>query len=152
LIKDFLSDNLYRDTGRRFRLVPASDLYMGDFLVKAPDLVLLPEDEVECSVDFVKTSGNTPFGDHSMNGILLSGRPPLEDLKSPRVVDVATTILSLLGFVSPDWLDGESLIEPIPALPNRRPISGRIQKIGFRAFTDMEEEAIKKRLRQFGYS
>jgi predicted AlkP superfamily phosphohydrolase/phosphomutase len=152
LVKDFLSDNLYRDTGRRFRLVPASDLYMGDFLVKGPDLVLLPEDEVECSADFVKTSGNTPFGDHSMNGILLSGRPPLEDRRSPRVVDVATTILSLLGFVSPDWLDGEALIEPIPGLPNRRPISGRIQRIGFHAFTDMEEEAIKKRLKQLGYS
>jgi hypothetical protein len=95
-----------------------------------------------------------------MNGILmLGGEPFLEDtqIENARIIDVAPTILYLMGVPIPNDMDGKVLHEAmVPSSFEDRPIqyeeastSTSVEDID--VYSDEETEDVRDRLRGLGY-
>jgi predicted AlkP superfamily phosphohydrolase/phosphomutase len=95
------------------RVMDREELYTGDALAAAPDLVLDMEDGYDAKGPFGKADvvfkGGALVGMHTTPDALLSisgVTPP----RRPHIVDVAPTILDRLGVAVPDHMDGRSLL------------------------------------------
>lgn len=117
------------------RVLPGADLYRGPAAAEAPDLVLAFLDGYQ--VGRATMLGGVPLqiladnrrrwsGDHAasdpsdVQGLIATNldTPP----KAPRLVDVAPTVLALLGLPAPPDLEGRSWVELRPR--RRAPTSG----------------------------
>lgn len=97
------------------------ELYHGDRLETAPDLILVTRDcykggvGVETLVEQVPREVLSKLsGVHRMDGIILAQGPHLRHnttIEGARIVDVAPTILHLLGLAIPEDMDGKPLTE-----------------------------------------
>lgn len=102
------------DTGENMvsSIYRKDDIFKGDFRERAPDLVLCPVAGYGFSGAMNKTelTGNSPFSgapSHTNAFFYMKGAKHIHT--RPRLVDVAPTILELLGEPQPDHLDGEAV-------------------------------------------
>ena len=142
------------------------ELYDGPYLDEAPDIVILPRDleyQAAGTSAFMHNGvlglprGNS--GGHRMEGIWLLKGPGIQSglrVEGARIVDLAPTLLHLLGLSVPRDMDGLVLQEVFEAgsrllRPERREgtaWTGRADEGGYSA---REEEEITRRLADLGY-
>ena len=101
-----------------------------------------------------------PTGDHRMEGVLIASGPPFLTGSVPSgatLLDIAPTILHLLGVPVPSDMDGRVLTEildplvmPRPASEVSPPPSNGDDPVGV-AYTEEEDAAVQQRLADLGY-
>lgn len=135
------------------RVMTGSQIYQGEFIGLAPDLVIAPIDGAEYLTDvFVPDNVVTPLGDHSMDGIFLTNRLLSDVVEDFRVWDVAATIVSLMGFEIPVEFDGKCVVKtqkyeimkPLSLQPSKRNPKDS-------SYSKEEGDDIERRLKQLGY-
>jgi len=134
-------------------------LYSGPFAGRGPDLV------IEYANHFIFDAApraDNPFteGGHTLQGILLAAGP---DVRAARIagaslVDVAPTVLHLLGQPVPPDMDGRVLVEAFdPDYFARRPVVIGEQEARYEhapggdGYTAEEEAEVLEQLRKLGY-
>lgn len=144
-------------------------LYHGQYLDQAPDLIIEWVDygywgrgRYDSDAPLFKTSNTMEFttlplsGAHRPEGILIMYGPNIQPgpIHGARLLDIAPTILELLGLPSPPYMDGISLTTCIhPKLVER---SGQLSdtidtETKEFEYLDKDAETIAKRLRSLGY-
>lgn len=136
-------------------------VYKGDRLEAAPELLIVPRDDINIKTDpfsrsVLSTSGNFPKANHGSNGIFFAVGP---DIKRSRALDVslediAPTSLTLMGIRPPDDLDGH-VVQEIMAAPHP-PQSLRVADVRrddrTYAFSEKEEKQVMDNLKRLGYT
>lgn len=138
-------------------------LFYGEKLKDAPDILfVLNEFEVgmdpHIGHDSLLVSDESFSGIHRMNGIFIASGPEIKENEKieAEIVDIAPTILHIMGVAIPDDMDGKVLRNMFKENSNlfkkkvtyqrvRRRESKRVQ------MSDEDREAIMERLRQLGY-
>lgn len=149
-------------------------VYTGDYVLHAPDLLVVPAGDyfVRNTLDHYQRSAAYPagkYGDrsiwhtgkHTPDGVFIAWGPQINrgtEIQDARIVDVAPTILYLLGQPILWEMDGrvlEGAIDPghlahspvCLADAETREIAGPSQKL----YSEAEEREIEERLRGLGY-
>ena len=172
-VRDAIIERLYtlRDPETGEQVVEAvyrrEEIYSGDQVERAPDIVFLPRrleyfgfGEYEFgSHRIVEAMKRGISGTHRMNGVVLAYgaavRPGVA-LANAHIVDLAPTILHLLGVPVPAHVDGRVLEEIFsPAFrpaPAPEP-AGQWQHVtnGAAGLTEAEKQILAERLRNLGY-
>lgn len=149
------------------RAIRREEAWHGARLDEAPDLVLLPHDDADIFYglsDFGSSriwDGTYRYsGMHRDNGMFVAAGPSVRRgvaAASPQIVDVAPTVLHLLGCEVPVDMDGRVLEEVLdPALLRDRPVRrGGSSDGGERGpaheYSEREEAEVLQRLRDLGY-
>jgi predicted AlkP superfamily phosphohydrolase/phosphomutase len=122
-LKAGLMEILHPETGQPLleRVCEREELYHGPYAHLAPDLTVVLNDWRYRTIglhDFtthkVISPAFGPTGDHRMEGILIAAGPAFRAGASPRqadLLDIAPTVLHLLGVSVPDDMDGRVLTE-----------------------------------------
>lgn len=153
------------------------EIYWGPFAEHAPDLIIpwwddptliighssrlrTPRRVVEYDTE-AKVSSGQWTGTHSLNGLLVMCGPPFESnkkLSEAHIIDIAPTILYLLGVPIPTDMDGSILFDAIrDDVKKRTRVSKRkggesaVTSGSERTYTDEEAETIRARLKSLGY-
>ncbi len=141
------------------------NLYTGPHVETAPDISFLPADmrykpmgtlDLTSNKFITDVYGNS--GDHRMNGLYIAAGPnikPSTRLSHARIIDVAPTMLYLMGHPIPEDMDGEVLTEMITneylrANPIRATQAVDKQKVDVE-FSDEDSEEVSSRLKSLGY-
>jgi predicted AlkP superfamily phosphohydrolase/phosphomutase len=146
--------------------VKREDVYAGPFVSEAPDVLLVPNGDA--LVSFVNGQPNAEWlkpapakaGVHLMEGIFSIAGPGVRtdrQIARASIVDIAPTVLALLGLPVPDYMDGRALTEAFidsldvktqsseadhdPSTSQRRD----------QVFSEDEQAVIEERLRNLGY-
>ena len=150
------------------------ELYSGPHAELAPDLTVVLKDWRYRTIglhDFtthrVISPAFGPTGDHRMEGILIAAGPAIRtaaEVHDPMLLDIAPTVLHLLGIPVPPGLDGRVLTElltpqyavpaSVPALStalSATPINGNANGLGESHYTPDEHAEIQERLSDLGY-
>jgi predicted AlkP superfamily phosphohydrolase/phosphomutase len=149
------------------------ELYHGPHAGLSPDLTVVLTDWRYRTIGLHDFTTNTlitpsfgPTGDHRLEGILIAAGPAFQAgarLRDAALLDVAPTVLHLLGVPVPDDMDGRVLTElfnprsPLPpAMPAPEPAFATAQAHGASSvstspYSDLEDAAIKRRLADLGY-
>jgi predicted AlkP superfamily phosphohydrolase/phosphomutase len=161
------------ETGRAVfeRIYKREEVYEGEYLGEAPDLLLVPRGYAySMGRDLLDDNGASLVasirhhrgisGIHTMKGILfLHGRPFKRNcqLYRAKIIDLAPTILYLMGLPVPDDMDGRPLTDAFcEAFVRERPVryskgGGIGQRQYESVYTPGEAHAIEARLRGLGY-
>ncbi len=141
-------------------------LYGADSVGRAPDVLFLPLEEGYLPTNLFDFIDNRPAvpnrvwpGNHRMDGVLIAHGPGVRAglrLDGAEIVDVAPTLLHLLGCAVASDMDGRPLTELVEAGSAReRPVQAcepAQPYLGGRAdLTDAERDEIIARLRSLGY-
>lgn len=167
-----LADLRDPETGDRVveQIFPREEVYHGANLDRAPDILFLPRNLEYFGFGEYEFGSNRIIepvvrgisGTHRMNGILLMAGDPVsvdQEIRGANIVDLAPTILHLMGIAVPREMDGQVLsqalngdIHPIAAQPavRERPPDGP-PPAGGDGFNSDEEMAVLERLRNLGY-
>ncbi len=147
------------------RIWRKEDIYFGPQTPLAPEIVAIPDPPYKTFPDYefglnklvIEAYGWS--GTHAINGIFLGAGPGVKEgfkLNNPRIIDVAPTILYLLGLPIPEDMDGKVLTEMIEDdILNKKPIT--VQAISTETIqqdyelTETDEEDLKKTLKGLGY-
>jgi len=143
------------------------EIYSGPHLEDAPDICFLPRDMKYVAL------GNTDFdsnqfivdafgvsGGHRMNGILMARGEGIRTgtkVEGAKIVDVAPTMLYLLGLKVPKDMDGRVLLDVFtPAFVEQNPLHVKEvpltpPSVDETVFSPEEEAEIEQRLRDLGY-
>jgi predicted AlkP superfamily phosphohydrolase/phosphomutase len=136
-------------------------VYKGDRLDSAPELLIVPRDDINIKTDPFKSgilsrSGNFPKANHSSNGIFFALGP---DVKRSRALDVSLedvtpTSLTLMGIRPPDWMDGHAIQEIMasPHPPQTLRVADVKRDDRSYAFSEKEEKAVMDNLKRLGYT
>jgi len=139
---------------------PRSQVYSGDKLDQAPELLVVPRDDVTIrsdpfSSELVSIKGDFPRGNHSSLGIFFAGGPNIRK-SGPldiRLEDVAPTALSLMGIKPPNDMDGrapnELLMETL-SVGSLKLIANSPER-NYK-FSEAEEKMVMENLRRLGYT
>jgi len=147
----------------RFKVSRRDEVYQGEMVERAPDLIIEPLEEGDYFfglVDFASHRVAEPAyrvsGAHHPEGMYLWLGPGVKaghEGPDYHLEDLAPTLLRLLGFRPPDFIEGrpmagcfEGLAEPEEDLPGYRP-APRPE----RGRSQAEKEMIERRLRELGY-
>jgi len=148
----------------------AEDLYWGENIKYAPD-ILLVIDNHRCNIQTNKSHGpifsssipiKNKSGSHRKEGIFICSGPTVKQSKHisrAKLLDIAPTVLYLFGFEYPSSMDGRILEEIFKELPNERKQLELLEEskdarepLGKgEQITKVEEQEIRKRLRDLGY-
>lgn len=183
-LRDFIVEKLYelRDpqTGERIveTVFKREQLYTGKHTVFAPDILFIQNprrysytyrrSHTSRDDSFIKTFSPDelkddlrPNADHRRNGILImSGKGVRKDYRmhGSEIIDVAPSILYLMGLPIPEDMDGKILTDAIEdSFIARHPVcyteasqEGPVSERG-PAYSSAEEEKVKETLRGLGY-
>lgn len=145
------------------RVLTKDEAFVGPASADAPDLVLM------CKAGFITEYGlkkkfvvgpaqGTRFnGYHVLRGMLVAAGPDLRkgtEVEGSRILDIAPTILHLLGLPVPPEMDGTVLRDAIePAALEARPVRVEPVDTAFRPRErgDVDRESIERSLRDLGY-
>jgi len=148
------------------------ELYEGPHAALAPDLTVVLTDWRYRTIGLHDFTTNRvispafgPTGDHRLEGILIASGPAFRSGAQPRdavLLDVAPTVLHLLGIPVPDDVDGRvltELLEPAPPVTSRVPVltpafataNGSPSLPINSHYTAEEDAAIRQRLVDLGY-
>jgi predicted AlkP superfamily phosphohydrolase/phosphomutase len=155
-------------TGERAieRVYKKEEIYWGESLEQTPDLLLMPkgfshvafgESEFGSNLVFGPTLGHT--GHHRMNGMLILHGPQVKPrfvVERANIVDLAPTILYLLGCPIPKDMDGRVLSEAFQddflqahAISYSEPSLVEGERGG--GYSEAEEAEVRERLKGLGY-
>jgi predicted AlkP superfamily phosphohydrolase/phosphomutase len=132
----------------------------------APDVLFLPLEAGYLPTNLFDFLGNRPVtksrvwpGNHRMDGVLIAHGPAVRSgqaLQGARIIDVAPTLLHLLGCPVPSDMDGRPLTEMLRTDPDREhpvrtcePVAPSLAEQA--DLTDAERDEIMARLRSLGY-
>jgi predicted AlkP superfamily phosphohydrolase/phosphomutase len=148
------------------RVYERDELYHGPQAHLAPDLTVVPRDWRYRTIGLHDFTTNRlispafgPTGDHRMEGVLIASGPAIRAGASPEganLLDIAPTILHLLGIPAPSDMDGRVLSEILdpslaPSEASATPSgSGEGSEVPS-AYTEEEDAAIQQRLADLGY-
>lgn len=156
-------------TGKPFieRVIKKDEIYSGQHFDDAPDLIALSR-----NLEYV-SFGTTDFGSnrvtgkifgmtgyHRMNGIFVINGPDVKPggrIGDAAIVDLAPTILHMLGVPVPASMDGRVLRELFErdafgcANGSGVPVAVPAGDSAENAYTDEEEAQVQERLRELGY-
>jgi predicted AlkP superfamily phosphohydrolase/phosphomutase len=145
------------------------DLYQGDALDIAPDLVVHPHDEYSVSASVkpnepiltpTEVGRELHVGTHDLPGVFAVHGADVRSAHTMEasIIDLAPTILAVLGLAIPEYMDGRVLreafsvdlsgaqrIEPAPS------DSASYAPTSDEGYTEEEEEAMKAVLKNLGY-
>jgi predicted AlkP superfamily phosphohydrolase/phosphomutase len=142
------------------------EVFSGPMLPELPDLIVRPHWGYLVQTRFKGTRLFEPMpksvtGLHRMDGIhILTGGDFVarEERDRASILDLAPTILHLLGVPVPEWMDGRILVEtmdPSHQMPSERAASDRETAPDLQtsagAYTPEEESEVIDRLRELGY-
>lgn len=105
------------ETGERIieKVFKSEEIYSGNLMDKAPDLVLLPKKGYSLGLDAgnVLEKPHTKKADHDLNGIFLAYGPEIKrnNKVNAKVYDIAPTILHIFDLPVPESMDGKVLKE-----------------------------------------
>jgi len=157
------------------RILRRDEIFYGPYKNEAADLILdwwetshfstspsFPEDTLEPAVEIRERRPSTKSewgGTHRRDGILLAHGEPFKkgtEIHGARLIDMAPTILHLLGQPVPDDMDGRVLEELFePAFIRRNPVkvcdSDRFDGRRATDYTDEEAAVVEERLKALGY-
>ncbi|RME43072.1 MAG: hypothetical protein D6796_13550 [Caldilineae bacterium] len=137
----------------------AQDIYTGPYAAEAPDLIV----EYNNVYDPHRTQyrgklNNSLEGNHVMEGIFIAQGPHILPVELPpqEIVDLAPTILHLLGHPVPEDMDGRVLTSILrPDFLARHPIRygepAVTDEINEQAYNEEEAEQVRQQLRALGY-
>lgn len=141
------------------RLIKAEDCFHGQYAGEGPDLILDCHDGYAHSRSLGRLMFRWTYcqGVHSLNGIIAGLGPHFRrntEVPLISILDVAPTVLSLLGVPSPEGTDGriaeELLVGPM-ATPSGPPTPPPERREEPGTYSEEEEELVRKRLRGLGY-
>jgi predicted AlkP superfamily phosphohydrolase/phosphomutase len=138
------------------------DIYWGHYVDRAPDIIFVPDYEYILSDrvrDHIFKRRRDGRGVHRREGILIIHGPNIkkgEKVDGAHIVDIAPSILYLLGIPIPKGFDGKVLKEIFePHILDTYPIKFEDIPLELESnqfmMTEEEEEEIRKRLRGLGY-
>jgi predicted AlkP superfamily phosphohydrolase/phosphomutase len=157
------------------RILRREEIYHGPYANEAPDLILdwwetshfstshsFPEDMLKPAVEIRERRPSTRAewgGTHRRDGILIAYGAPFKkgvEIRGARLIDMAPTILHLMGQLVPEDMDGRVLEELFePAFIARNPVQiggGEGLKGGQGAqYSDEEAAIVEERLKALGY-
>ncbi len=158
------------------RVLRKEDAYAGPYLHLAPDLLLAwwegdgfstrrsdPGGLDAAPVTAAPAAGGDPSewsGTHRLHGILAARGPGLRRgarVAGARIMDLAPTVLFLMGEPIPDDMDGRVLTELFDArAPDARPVRYRpaaadVEGDGAGTYSSEEAETVRRRLQELGY-
>ncbi|MDP6619628.1 MAG: alkaline phosphatase family protein [Nitrospinota bacterium] len=154
--------------GRLFgRVIRGEEAYHGPHLDRAPDLLLIPQDfrnQVLGASDFVSNRFVEPAlgmsGDHRMEGLVMMKGPGCRRgrrVEGARIIDLAPTLLSVMGVPVPGDMDGRVLTEAFEDAFAPASVSGpavfskRGEGPTEDGYSDSEAREVSERLRSLGY-
>jgi predicted AlkP superfamily phosphohydrolase/phosphomutase len=142
------------------------EIYDGEQLELAPDIVFLPRrleyfgfGEYEFgSHKIIEAMKRGISGTHRMNGVFLAYGPAIQPggtTREAQIIDLAPTILQLLGLPAPDHMDGRVLAEilrdPVPR-PTQQPAAAWAPPpTTDQGLSEEDKEILTRRLRDLGY-
>lgn len=144
------------------------ELYHGEQMRSAPDLVLLWHEPYNCVKSLQENIRRSRglfqpstiiCGDHAPEGLFVLSSPRVRPgLRGQRaqITDIAPTMLHLLGLEVPAWMDGRVLEGFLAEQFTRdRPVrygdAGAADASGELAYSDEDAEKVAERLRNLGY-
>lgn len=145
------------------RVIPGREVYHGPYAHKGPDLHLVLDDYNMIACPLFATEGRVithqirgDSGCHRREGIFIAHGPEIQSavtLPGADILDLAPTILHLLGEAVPQVMDGRVLAE---LFANQRPVAYQADGEGNRtqsevSFSDEEADQVEERLRSLGY-
>ena len=160
-LKDPLTGELW--AGQVFR---REEVYSGPRVMDAPDVAFLPRDMRQLPLGNADFTSNKFMVDafgisgcHRMHGVMIANGAdvkPASELSVARIVDVAPTILYLMGQSLPDDLDGQVLADIISdeylnATPIRFAAQSLDDRPGELEFSPDENAEIIESLKNLGY-
>lgn len=172
---ELIREDLYKledGTGQRVidKVYRREEIYSGPYVNEAPDIVYLFKDTHYLPIRLLYSSSlfeemtlNTiGTGQHIsclLDGIFLMKGPfikPGMELNGPHIMDIAPTVLYLMGLPVPKDMDGRVLTEVfregfLDATPLIHTESGGLPEWDGKGITIEEENLIKNQLRQMGY-
>ncbi len=141
------------------RLIRREDCFHGPYATDAPDLMLECHDGYSHSRSLGRVMFKWTYcqGVHSLNGIIAGMGPhfrPNTEVPVVSILDVAPTVLSLVGVPPPEGTEGrvadELLVAAMAATSGpSTPPPERREEPG--TYSEEEEEAVRERLRGLGY-
>ncbi len=151
------------------KVLEREDLYDGPHSHLAPDLTVVLRDWRYRTIGLHDFTTNKlispsfgPTGDHRMEGVLIASGPAVRAGSKPEgatLLDIAPTVLHLLGVPVPADMDGRPLLELFdpsvaqapgaPAIAPVGPADGEAD--GSSAYSEEEDAAIQQRLADLGY-
>lgn len=171
-----IATHLYRlkdpETGESVidKVYKKEEIYTGPYIDALPDIVFIPKsgymtfEEYEFAASSVITRAKAISASHRLNGVLLMKGPGIKrgmHLKNANIMDLAPTILHVLGLPIPTDMDGRVLDEALtPSHLRSNPIRYAKEAEDSRQFlltkgdevySSEDEEEIKSRLRGLGY-
>jgi len=139
------------------------EIYAGEEVERASDIVITEHDT---SVWFYYSEGTIPdqlfeesgwaSGNHKPNGIFLGVGPSFEqcEVQGADIIDIAPTVLALMGIAIPDDMDGEVIYSSLNrsgVFPIRYTESELYSSELGGGFSDKQRGEIEERLRGLGY-
>lgn len=144
------------------RIYRKEDIYWGPYTKNAPDIIFVPDCEYTLSGQikdefFKKSREGRSY--HRPEGILILYGPGIKKgrkIKGTHIMDVAPTILYLLGLPIPKGFDGRVLTEALEThvlktSPVRVEDTSLVVEVPEFVMEGAEEEDVRKRLRGLGY-
>jgi predicted AlkP superfamily phosphohydrolase/phosphomutase len=147
------------------RVYEGDEIYHGPNASLAPDLTVVLHDWRYRTIGLHDFTTNKvispafgPTGDHRMEGVLIASGPPFRAGASPEganLLDLAPTILHLLGVPVPEDMDGRVLTEIlnpdlVPVVAEAVVAAHAVPANG-EAYSEEEDAAIQQRLADLGY-
>jgi predicted AlkP superfamily phosphohydrolase/phosphomutase len=167
-IKGRLKEIPHPETGEPLveTIYEREDLYDGPFAHLAPDLTVVPGDWRYRTIglyDFtthkVISPAFGPTGDHRREGVFFAQGPAFRSGSKPEnasLLDIAPTVLHLLGVSVPEDMDGRVLSEVLdpsvqsPEIREQVPVSNG-HPDGGSGYSEEDEALIQQRLSDLGY-
>lgn len=167
-IIEALSGLIDEETGEKVvgELYRKEDLYSGPNVDKAPDIVFLPKGletvafgEYEFASHRLIDSSRGLSGAHRMDGLLMMSGMNLKKgvmVNNAHIMDLAPTVLYLMGLPIPKDLDGKVLEDVlVDGLLNSHPVNVSDETSGTMAdgdtYSEEEEKQLKGYLKSLGY-
>ncbi|MCA9975205.1 MAG: alkaline phosphatase family protein, partial [Anaerolineales bacterium] len=156
---------LHDENGRSIltRIIPGSSAYHGPYAHKGPDLHLVLDDYNMIACPLFATEGKVmthqirgDSGCHRSEGIFIASGPGIKQgvtLSAHNIMDLAPTIMHLLGAPVPREMDGRVLddifVQPTPVTYSDN--SDEERETAVTTFNDTESAQVEERLRSLGY-
>jgi len=171
-IKDALSGLTDPETGKKVirETLKREEIYRGEFLSSAPDLIVVPEEGYEFSRTFLERAGNLltenamkkdHTGSHRRDGIFIFEGPMIEPDRAWGTADIEDLLPTILYYFDqriPDHMDGRVLTEIFrPGFREGKTLQyehGTEMKhplTGQPGYSEEENKEIEKTLRELGY-
>lgn len=144
------------------------ELYHGERLERAPDIIIVTKDSYKCGTSIHKLISEVPLdvcsklsGVHRMDGIILAQGPHIRCnalVEGAGIIDVAPTVLYALGMPIPSDMDGKPLTALFESAYTQRATAFYTDERKVKevvsdkyGYSEEEEESVRLKLEALGY-